>query len=354
MNPVRWLALILAVCLGLSSSCAPEPTGPDWELENPLVPLPDVPLGVPPLPAAEHPPTPETVRLGRWLFYDSRLSADGTVSCGTCHRPDQGFSETERVSTGVFNRYGKRKAQTFLNVAWTEPGVGFFWDGRASTLEEQALGPMGNEVEMGLSGEKATAILAAIPAYAPYFAQAFGDSLVTVERLTRAISDYERTRFAGNSAWDRWRDGDEDALEPKEKLGHDVFFGKAGCGQCHLGPHLTDGRFYNVGVGWNPETQQFADEGRAIATRLESDRGAFKTPTLRDVSRHAPFLHDGSAATLRDVVVFYNRGGRKNPWLSGKVYPLGLTDLEMDAVVAFMKALDSDIPTDRQPTRFPR
>lgn len=352
-SSAAWVAVFCALC---SAACSqPVPEGPDWELENPLAELPTPPLGTPDFPTDDgQPPTPETVRLGRWLFYDSRLSADGTVSCGTCHRPDQGFSENERVSTGVFNRFGKRKAQTFVNVAWAA-GEPLFWDGRAATLEEQALGPMSNEVEMGISGDRAVQILSGIPAYGPYFTQAFGDPRVTIERVTRAIADYERTRFAGNSAWDRFRaGGDGGALSTTARLGHDLFFGKAGCGQCHLGPNLTDNRFYNVGVGWDPVTQQFADDGRAIFTGNPADRGAFKTPTLRDVSRHPPYLHDGSAATLRDVVVFYNRGGKSNPGLSGKVYPLGLTDPEMDAIVEFMKALDSDLPFDHQPTKFPR
>jgi cytochrome c peroxidase len=329
--------------------------GPEWEAENPLVDLPNPPLGVDSrLTDLPEPPTPERVRLGRWLFYDSRLSADGTVSCGTCHRPDQGFSQTERVSTGIFHRRGTRKSPSFVNQAWTAYPH-FFWDGRAASFEEQALGPIENPVEMGLTRERMVEVLEGIPGYRPYFVEAFGDVSITADRVARAIADYERTRFAGNSPWDRWRrNGETSAVTPQARLGHEVFHGKGACNQCHQGENLTDSRFHNVGVGWNASTRSFADTGRFAVTGQDVDRGAFKTPTLRDVTRHAPYMHDGSIATLREVVELYNRGGTKNPWLSAKIFPLGLTDEEMNALVAFMEALDSDIPPEIPPARFPQ
>lgn len=347
--------LLLLWCGTWAMACAPDAGGPAWERENPVVPLPRAPVGLTSrLESLPDAPTPERVRLGRWLFYDSRLSADGTVSCGTCHRPDQGFSQTERVSTGVFSRRGTRKSPAVLNLAWPRLPH-FFWDGRAASLEEQALGPIENPVEMGLDHARLVEILAGIPGYAPYFREAFGDGAVTKARVAKALADYQRTRMAGNSVWDRWQTlGDTSAVSAEVRRGHDLFFGTAACNQCHLGEQFTDYGFHNVGVGWNDETSTFSDEGRFAVTGQDVDRGAFKTPTLRDVSRHGPYLHDGSAKSLREVVALYNRGGVKNPWLSAKVFPLGLTDADMDALVAFMNALDSHLPPEVPPTSFPQ
>ena len=349
------IMLLALSLLGAWAADCSRASGPEWEIANPLVPLPDPPLGIDStFESLPDPPTPARVRLGRWLFYDARLSADARVSCATCHRPDQGFSEVERVSTGVHGQHGMRKSPAILNLAWPAARH-FFWDGRADSLEAQALGPIVNPVEMGISPQEMVATLEGIASYRPYFAEAFGDGSITVERVVKAIADYERTRLAGNSAWDRWRrKGDERAVTDEAKRGHDLFFGRAACNQCHLGESLTDGRFHNLGVGWDPATSAFADEGRYAVTKQDADRGAFKTPTLRDVARHAPYLHDGSSKTLRDVVLLYNRGGNKNPWLSPKVQPLGLTDAEIDALVAFMKALDSNLPVEEHLTALPR
>jgi cytochrome c peroxidase len=329
--------------------------GPAWEADNPVKPLPSPPLGVDSrFESLPVPPTPERVRLGRWLFFDTRLSADGTIACASCHRPEHAFSEPVPVSTGVGGQKGTRKSPALVNLAWTM-SPHFFWDGRADTLEAQALGPFLNPVEMGLTEERLVEIVEGIPGYRPYFAEAFGDPAITTGRIAHALADYQRTQMAGNSAWDRWRKRrDAGAVSDQVKRGHELFFGKAACNQCHLGESFTDNQFHNVGVGWVEETKSFADEGRAGVTGRPADRGAFKTPTLRDVSRHPPFLHDGSAATLREVVELYNRGGTKNPHLSPKMFPLGLTDEEMDALVAFMEALDSPLPFDTPPAAFPR
>lgn len=327
---------------------------PAWELDNPLEPLQRVPLGFDrswaQLPV---PPTPERVRLGRWLFHDGRLSADGTVSCGTCHRPDQGFSQTDPVSTGVFNRRGTRKSQGFANHVWS-PLPHLFWDGRVDTLEAQVVQPVTTPHEMGLTLDELVAIVERIDGYRPYFREAFGDELVTVDRIAHAIADYERTRLSGDSPWDRWHyGGDERAVSEEVKRGHALFAGKAACQTCHMGPNLTDGAFHNVGIGWSPDTQTFADDGRFVVTGEDVDRGAFKTPSLRDVSKRAPYMHDGSIETLRETVELYNRGGNPNPHLSGKIFPLGLTDEEIDALVAFMRALDSGLPPEPLLTVFP-
>lgn len=352
-----WVA---AGVLVLAVACRTPP--PPWEAANPIQPLPAGPLGTEiDLAALPDPPTPERVRLGRWLFYDTRLSADGTVACATCHRPEHAFSEPTPVSAGIRGQRGTRKAPTFINQAVTLYPH-FFWDGRAGSLEDQALGPIANPIEMGNTHEAMIDTLTRIGSYAPYFQEAFGSPEITTQRVAKAIADYERTRMSGNSPWDRWRyERDEGAVSELVKEGHELFNGKASCGQCHLGNNFTDSQFHNLGVGWDPASKTFSDEGRWTvsqslpeAERRETDRGAFKTPTLREVTRHAPYMHDGSIPTLRDVVVFYNDGGLKNPWLDPKIKPLGLTDREIDALVAFLDALEGEGYQDIPPTSFPQ
>lgn len=328
---------------------------PAWEADNPVVAVPQAPLGAEiDLAALPDPPTPERVRLGRWLFYDTRLSADNTVSCATCHRPEHAFSEPTPVSTGVGGQQGRRKAPSLVNQA-DALLPHFFWDGRAESLEDQALGPIGNPIEMGNQPDGMVANLSRIAGYTPYFEEAFGSGSITDERVARAIVAYERTRMSGNSPWDRWRyNRDESAVSDQVKLGHEVFFGKAKCRQCHAGNNFTDSMFHNVGIGWDPVAKRFSDEGRFAVTGRPADLGAFKTPTLRDVARHAPYMHDGSVATLREVVDLYNRGGHANPHLDVKIEPLGLTAEEVDAIVAFLEALNGEGFHDTPPASFPR
>ena len=350
------IAAILAV-----SACA-RAAAPPWEADNPVRPIPEAPLGSDlSLGTLPEPPTPERVRLGRWLFYDTRLSADGTVACATCHRPEHAFSEPTPVSTGIRGQKGGRKAPPVINQAGAL-FPNFFWDGRAASLEEQALGPVANPIEMGSSHEAMIATISAVKGYAPYFSEAFGTPGVTKERVAKAIADYERTRMSGNSPWDRWRQNrDEGAVSAQVKAGHDLFFGKAECNQCHLSNGFTDSRFHNLGVGWDPAAKTFRDWGRWDVSKNrvdqqfgEADRGAFKTPTLREVTKRAPYMHDGSIATLREVVEFYNRGGVKNPWLDPKIKPLSLTNAEIDALVEFMKALEGEGYQDVPPRLFPQ
>jgi cytochrome c peroxidase len=354
-----------------------------WVTSNPIKPLPMPPLGIDrKFEDLEKAPTPQSVRLGRWLFYDPRMSLDGTVSCATCHRPEHGFSEPTPVSTGVGGKKGGRKAPPVLNAAWPVAPF-FFWDGRADTLEAQAIGPMINPVEMAMADHAVVVQrIGAIKGYAPYFKEVFGDEKVTLERIAKAIADYERTRMSGNSPWDRWQAepdaGDADVakaltawqtpdeyaegprgpmpqfkdgkhVSAKVKLGSHLFFGKAGCNQCHLGINLSDSQFHNLGVGWQPDKKEFKDIGRYAISKKEEDKGAFKTPTVREVKSRAPYMHDGTVATLREVVELYNKGGEANPWLSGKIKPLNLTSEEVDALVAFMEALSGEGYQDTAP-----
>ncbi len=348
-----WVLAGAAACA--RSQPAPPPEVPAWEQANPIAALPAPPLGITSrLTDLKEPPTPARVRLGRWLFYDTRLSADNTISCATCHHPAYGFSETEPVATGIRGQKGTRKSPGFVNAAWRLYPV-FFWDGRADSLEAQALGPIANPIEMGNTHEAMVRTLTGVRSYGRYFLEAFGTGEITAERVAKAIADYERTCMSGDSAWDRWRkQRDETAVSDQVKRGHELFFGKAGCSQCHLGENFTDDRFHNVGIGWNARTRAFKDGGRFEVTKAPPDRGAFKTPTLRDVAKHAPYMHDGSMATLRAVVDHYRKGGIANPYLDPKVTRLALNDADADALVKFMEALTGRNPVQTAPTAFPR
>lgn len=352
MNLRSLSGIAVVAVFGLAAGCK-APT-PEWELQNPVKPLPEPPLGVDKAwSELSEPPTPERVRLGRWLYYDTRLSADNTISCATCHRPENAFSEPKPVSTGIGGQKGARKAPTFINAAWALfPHM--FWDGRAASLEEQALGPVANPIEMGNTHDAMIDSLRTIEGYAPYFEEAFGSPEITTDRVAKAIADYERTRMSGNSPYDRWKSGEETAVSDAVKLGDRLFFDKAGCNQCHLGYNFTDSLFHNLGVGWNPDSQEFSDLGRYAVTNVDSDRGAFKTPTVREVTKRAPYMHDGSVATLREVVELYNRGGEPNPHLDPKIKPLGLTEDEVAALVAMMEALEGEGYLDTAPGSFPQ
>jgi cytochrome c peroxidase len=366
------LASVLAGIAILAGSCraVPRPAEADvWERDNPLRHIPPAPLGTDiSLAGLKDPPTPARVRLGRWLFFDRRLSADGTLSCASCHQPEHAFSQTTAVASGIAGQQGARKVPTIVNLAiprrWTTfvdvPPGAFFWDGRVRTLEQQAMEPIASAREMGSSRERLVSVVAGIAGYAPYFEEAFGDAGVTPARVARAIADYERTRMSGNSPFDRWqRLGRDSGVSAVAKSGFALFTGKAGCVPCHRLPLFTDGEFHNLGIGWDARTETFADEGRHVPTKgtvYEDYPGTFKTPTLREVTRHPPYMHDGSIPTLREVVQFYNRGANPNPYLSARLSgtPLGLTDDEIDAIVAFLKTLEGEGWQDSGPKYFPR
>lgn len=356
-----WLVLawstLLCACFEATS-----PRDPMLEGDNPLRPVPQAPVGIPiDLQSLLQAPTAPLVRLGRWLFFDARLSADGTVSCATCHRPEYGFSQPTPVATGIHGRRGRRKVPPILNLAAPQftnlgPQTRFFWDGRASSLERQAMQPVLNPDEMGNTEAGLMNTLSGIAGYRRYFSEAFGDAQVTSGRVTQALAAYERTRLSGNSPFDRWRQGDQAAVSAAVKRGYDLFVGKAECAHCHT-PPLFSGSFHNTGVAWDSHTQQFTDEGSYPVTKGLIDEewpGTFKTPTLREVSRRAPYMHDGSIATLRDVVEYYNRGARPNLYLSAFITPLHLSSHEVDELVAFLESLDGEGWQDRGPTRFPR
>ncbi|MFA5908610.1 MAG: cytochrome c peroxidase [Vicinamibacterales bacterium] len=352
------------VTSALFAACESGPTPAQLNADNPIRPNAPAPFGMEEFFAeAPQQPVPARARLGRWLFFDKRLSNDETVSCASCHRPDYAFSEPVPVPTGIGGQRGRRKRPSIVNLAArtvlppppNDPGPAFFWDGRATNLEEQVLMPIADPQEMGLDHRAMVARLSAIPGYRRYFREVFGSEALTTNHVAEAIADYVRTRKSGNAPFDRWSYArDARAASEEAKLGYDIFSFKGGCGMCHVGFNFSDGRFHNLGIGWDAKSQTFLDEGRAAVSHEQKDRGAFKTPGLREVSRHPPYMHDGSLATLREVVEFYNRGGVRNPMLSGRIRPLGLTHQEVDALVAFLHTLDGDGYHDRPPVHFPR
>jgi cytochrome c peroxidase len=370
MPPRQLVFGLIGVSILLACSCTDRRASrvpPPWESDNPMRPIPAGPLGTEiVLQSLRNPPTPARVRLGRWLFFDRRLSSDGTIACATCHKPEYGFSQPTPVATGVHGVRGRRKVPPILNLAITfpptsfktGPQAAFFWDGRASSLERQALQPIANPGEMGSTDAAMVRTLERIGGYGRYFEQAFGDSRITADRVAHALADYERTRMSGNSPFDRWKSGhDEAALSESAKRGADLFMGRAQCAHCHTPPLFTRGGFHNVGIGWQAATRTFADEGRHSITKgtvYEDWPGTFKVPTLREVARRAPYMHDGSIGTLREVVAYYNRGANPNPYLSAFIHPLGLTPAQIDDIVSFLQALNGEGWQDSGPPTFPR
>jgi cytochrome c peroxidase len=358
---VKQFVFLGVVALALLSACGSSSRS-QLENDNPIAPNPPPPFGMEEFFAAGHQPDPKRARLGRWLFYDIRLSADRSVSCATCHRPEFAFSEPRPIAMGIGGKLGRRKTPGIINLAARtelpgtdrDPGATFFWDGRATSLEAQVLAPIADTGEMGLEHPAMVSRFSDIKGYQRYFAEAFGSGEITKERIASALADFVRTRRSGNAPYDRWSYGrDAHALSREAQHGADIFFFNGSCATCHAGFNFSDGMFHNIGIGWNPATRTFADIGRQAVTNDPRDRGAFKTPGLRDVEKRAPYMHDGSLATLRDVVEFYNRGGNAGT-RNGRIRPLGLSQSDVDAVVTFLKSLSGEGYQDRPPKYFPQ
>lgn len=288
------------------------------------------------------------VRLGKLLFFDKRLSSDKTVSCATCHDPKKGWSDHKPISIGVFHRLGERNAPTVLNAFRRKTQ---FWDGRVATLEEQAKDPIRNPKEMDLAGDSIVDVVKAIKGYRPLFRAAYGDDSIDMERVVHSMGDFQRTLSSGGSPYDRFLAGQRGALSKPARRGLALFNGKAGCASCHSGPDLTDEGFHNVGVGMQRRVQ---DLGRHRASKDEADKGAFRTPMLRNLSDTPPYMHDGSLATLEEVIDYFDRGGYANPWLSPRVKALGLSAEEKKDLLSFLRALDGDKRLISPPASFPR
>ena len=296
----------------------------------PLPPAPPVPSG--------NLMTKDKIALGKRLFFDPRLSVNGSISCAFCHVPTAGFADPKPVSLGVRGKRGGRNAPAVLNAAYFPLQ---FWDGRAGSLEEQALGPLTNPVEMANPNYRSIVMrLQRIRAYRVWFSRVYGGR-VTIDHVAQAISAFERTLVTPDSPYDRYMMGQKNALTPSQKRGFALFRGKARCAICHNGALLSDFGYHNLGV---PQTGPLrVDVGRYAVTHEPTDKGKFRTPTLRNVALTAPYMHDGSLRTLEDVVDFYNRGGGKSPYVKDAlIVPLHLTAPEKKDLVDFLKSLTGE------------
>lgn len=290
-----------------------------------LAPLPPGP--------PSNPTTPGKVALGRQLFFDPILSRDRTVSCASCHDPVRAFTVPQAVSPGVAGRLGKRNASTLVNVGDRQA---LTWAGASPNLEVQAMIPLRDHAELDMTPELLRERLQADPAYAAQFRTAFGEA-PSVQNLVRALAAFQRTLTSRDSPFDRYRAGDASALNEAQVRGLDLFFDRAECFHCHTGRDFTDGLAHNNAMRvFNP------DIGLAERTEQEGDVGRFITPTLRNVALTGPYLHDGSRATLRDLLETYNDGGEPNPNADPLIHPLGLTDAELGDLEAFLHALTDE------------
>lgn len=315
--------------------------------------------GEPPAPA-ENPTTPEKVELGKKLFFDRRLSGDGTMSCAVCHDPRTGFSDEQDISQHYPTTKNWRNSPTLINAGFSKF---FFHDGRASSLEEQALFPIMSSFEMNQNLDYIEEEIREVPEYRKAFSNVFGDEDTSRDRITMALAAFQRTLVSRNSPLDKYLNGDEGALSPETKAGLEVFKGKGECIECHHGVNLSDDDFHALGVPENPKlvndpriaiTMRFVgkvsgfenykylaeDPGRFLVTKDPEDWKAFKTPTLRELSRTAPYMHNGVFATLDEVIDFFDRGGGPG---NKELEPLGLTADEKKALKAFLEdALTGD------------
>lgn len=337
MGPVKTLIAAFVVLIGLGAGLrsAFAVGGEEDSVKIPLG-LPDI------FWPEDNPYTKEKRDLGWLLYFDTRLSSDNTVSCASCHHPKYAFADGAPVSTGIKGQKGGRSAPTVINRAYSTLQ---FWDGRAASLEEQAKGPLANPIEMTTLTNADEAHRAcverirAIPGYVQRFEKVFKTKDFTIDHVAQAIATFERTVLSGNAPFDRYKAGDKKAMTADQIRGMEVFYQKAQCDRCHIGFNFTDGSFMNLGIGMDKPNP---DLGRYYVTKKEEDKGAFKTPTLRDIEHTAPYMHDGSLKTLEDVVEHYDKGGIKNKWLDAQMKPLNLTKQDKADLVAFMKALSGE------------
>lgn len=313
----------------------------------------------------ENPLTRAKIELGRQLYFDPRLSVDSTVSCASCHDPSMGYTAQTKTGIGIKGQAGGRNSPVSFNRILSDKQ---FWDGRAGSLEEQAIGPIANPIEMGFTHEGVVKRLASMPVYAKQFEKIFGS--VTIDAVGKAIAAFERVLVTApspydyNEQWRAFKDLEPEDLEDDPELaelyaeaaagikshpmsdsakrGREIFFTEKGnCTACHVGANLADEKYHNIGVGMDQENP---DVGRHAVTNDVVDTGAFKTPTVRNVALTAPYMHDGSIATLEEVVEWYDKGGHSSKHLSTKIRPLKLTDQEQADLVEFMKACTSPTP----------
>ena len=330
---------------------------------------------------ADNPITRAKIELGRQLFFDTRLSSDNTISCASCHHPEDGYGRNTTFGVGVGGQKGGRNSPIAFNRILSSVQ---FWDGRAATLEDQAKGPIANPIEMANTHDAAVKTLKGIEGYRLQFESIFPGKGITIDTVAQAIATFERVLVTGpspadyyepyanfvknyrdelkdleafkkddldsyNQYWSLKRASDAHPITSSAIRGRELFFGKANCTACHAGANFTDEKYHNIGIGMDKPKP---DLGRYDQTKVDKDRGAFKTPTVRNISQTGPYMHDGSLKTLEEVVEWYDKGGHPNPYLSDKMKKLNLTAQEKEDLVSYMKALQGDLPkvrTDRLP-----
>ncbi len=364
MGPAIWVVTLCSVVLPVLLNL-PGPRWGDAGVPAEIGPLPPLPI------PADNPMTPEKVELGKRLFFDPRLSADGSLACVSCHLPDQGWTTNTPLSPSYPTTMERRNSQTLINVAYNRA---LLWDGRAGALEKQALGPIQNPLHMNQNLDLLIEKLKAIPPYEEWFQKVFGTS-VTPEALGKALAAFERTLVTRNAPFDRYMTGDWQAMSEGALRGMELFKGKARCILCHNGTNFSDSQFYNLGVPAAPllsdpfvqaairfdakrmnmpEYQAVREDlGRYLVTKEEKDRGAFRTPTLRNVMQREPYMHNGVFHSLEEVIDFYDAGGGAVAGKSPLIQPLGLTAQEKRDLLAFLEALTGELPTvsPPEPTR---
>ncbi|MEW6517801.1 MAG: cytochrome c peroxidase [Thermodesulfobacteriota bacterium] len=335
MRKIIWI-IIGALCL------------PVYGFAGHLQPFSDVPV------PALNPQTTAKIELGKKLFFDRRLSGDGTTSCATCHDPQLGYSDGLEISLHYPTTRNWRNSPTLINVAFQKY---LFHDGRVATLEDQALFPMMSAFEMNQNLDFLEEEIRSVPEYVAEFTEVFGDADVTRERIAMAIAAFERTLISRDAPLDRFLDGDASALSPEALKGYEIFTGKGKCAECHYGVNLADDRFHALQVQENPEhlqdpriaaTRRFVakvyhfeeyrtlaeDPGRYLITKEQQDWKAFRTPTIREVAKTAPYMHNGIFATLDEVIAFFDAGGGKGNTV---LKPLQLTQKEKEQLRIFLE-----------------
>ncbi|MGE0405455.1 MAG: cytochrome-c peroxidase [Candidatus Korobacteraceae bacterium] len=292
----------------------------------------------------DNPLTQAKIDLGKMLYYDKRLSGDESRSCYSCHLQENGLTDGKPTAIGAYEAKLPRASPTLWNIGFHQA---YYWDGRSPSLERQAMAAWtgGNMGVSGKDGRPSATDIAAklnqVPGYQKAFQRAFGGP-ATPENMMQAISSFERTIVATNAAWTRFSGGDESALNDTARRGWALFSGKAGCTNCHDGMLLTDQQYHNVGIGMDAPQP---DVGRFTVTKDEKDTGAFKTPTLLDISKSAPYFHNGSVATLGEAVDVMLGGGKKNKYLdTTNLKPVRLTKTEREDLLAFLRSLDAEYP----------
>lgn len=297
---------------------------------------------------ADNPQSQAKVELGRRLFFDTRLSLDHRSSCATCHDPEKAFTDGLPRAKGFKGVTLRRNSPTVLNAAFNESQ---FWDGRAATLDEQCKGPLLSQDEMNMLDEKhLVERLSKVKGYRKDFQNVFGSG-PTLDNVAHAIAAFERTLVTPGSRFDQYVLGDKNALTAQEKRGLVVFFGKGACSECHKGANFTDNNFHNLGLVPAPGAP--ADPGRFAVSNNPEDKGAFKTPTLRNVALTGPYMHDGSSATLEEVIELYDRGGGDGPNKDKLIFKLNLSPQEKSDLVAFLKTLTGNLPKVQAPKMYP-